>query len=95
MEKRLVRSRTDRMVAGVCSGVAAYLGVDPTWVRAALLILTVFNGFGLVVYLALWLLVPSEGSLSMDGRDQIRENVGEMKIFFDELVQRVRSAIKA
>jgi phage shock protein PspC (stress-responsive transcriptional regulator) len=57
--RRLVRRTDDRMVAGVCSGVADYLGVDPTLVRLAAVVGTVL-GFGtlLLAYLVAWVLMP-------------------------------------
>jgi len=57
--RRLVRRTDDRMVAGVCSGVADYLGVDPTIVRLAVVVGTVL-GFGtlIVAYVLAWLLMP-------------------------------------
>ena len=57
--RRLVRRTDDRMVAGVCSGVADYLGVDPTIVRLAAVVGTVL-GFGtlLIAYLVAWVLMP-------------------------------------
>ena len=57
--RRLVRRTDDRMVAGVCSGVADYLGVDPTIVRLAAVVGTVL-GFGtlLLAYLVAWVLMP-------------------------------------
>lgn len=57
--RRLVRSREDRMVAGVCAGVAAYLGVDVTLVRLLTVLGAVF-GFGSVAiaYLVAWVLLP-------------------------------------
>ena len=59
--KRLVRRRDDRMIAGVCSGVAAYLGVDVTLVRLVTVLGAVF-GFGtfIVAYVVGWLLIPEE-----------------------------------
>jgi phage shock protein PspC (stress-responsive transcriptional regulator) len=52
----------DRMLAGVATGIADYLGVDPTIVRIAIVVLTFFGGAGIAVYLAGWLLIPEEGS---------------------------------
>jgi phage shock protein PspC (stress-responsive transcriptional regulator) len=52
----------DRMLAGVGSGIADYLGVDETLVRIAIVVATFFGGAGIVVYLAGWLLIPEEGS---------------------------------
>lgn len=88
--KRLVRSRNDRMIAGVAGGLAATLNIDPLLVRIVLLALAFLNGFGFMLYLALWLLVPNEDSAAVDAREQVRENVGEMQSAAESLAQRVR-----
>jgi phage shock protein C len=88
--KRLVRSRNDRMIAGVAGGLAATLNIDPLLVRIVLLALAFLNGFGFLLYLVLWLLVPNEDSATVDAREQVRENVGEMQSAAESLVQRVR-----
>ncbi len=55
----LRRSRTDRMLAGVCGGLAESLGVDAALIRIALVALTVFGaGAGVVFYVAAWVLAP-------------------------------------
>ena len=54
----LVRSRDDRVVAGVAGGLGPRLGVDPTAIRLALVVLAVANGFGAAVYLAAWVAMP-------------------------------------
>jgi signal transduction histidine kinase/phage shock protein PspC (stress-responsive transcriptional regulator) len=56
----LRRARSDRVVAGVAAGVARHLGIEPTVVRLAFVVLTFAIGFGVVVYLLLWLLAPVE-----------------------------------
>jgi phage shock protein C len=57
--KRLTRRRDDRMVAGVCSGVADYLGLDPTLVRLLAVVAAVFSGGAVAVaYIAAWILMP-------------------------------------
>ena len=56
--KKLERSR-NQAVAGVCAGIAEYFDIDPTIVRIAYLLLTVFSAFsGVPVYLILWLIMP-------------------------------------
>jgi phage shock protein C len=56
---RLRRSRTDRMLAGVCGGLAESLGVDPVLVRVGMVALTVLGaGAPVVLYAAVWLLAP-------------------------------------
>lgn len=57
----LVRSRDDRVVAGVSAGLAAHLGLPVGAVRIALLILTAFGGAGALLYVWLWATVPLEG----------------------------------
>ena len=59
MEKRLYRSRTDRMISGVCGGIAEYFAIDPTIVRlatAALLLVT--SGAVILVYIVMAIVVP-------------------------------------
>jgi phage shock protein PspC (stress-responsive transcriptional regulator) len=55
----LRRSRTDRMLSGVCGGVAEAFGIDATLVRLGLVALTVLGaGSGALIYIAAWVLVP-------------------------------------
>ena len=58
----LRRSYDDRMLGGVAGGLARYLGVDTMIVRIAFVVLTVFGGAGIPLYLAGLLLIPDEGS---------------------------------
>lgn len=59
--KKLRRSRDDRMVAGVCGGVAKLLGVDAALLRVLLVAATLFGfGAGAILYLAAWILMPEE-----------------------------------
>lgn len=58
--KKLRRSRTDRSIAGVCSGLAKYLDLDTTVLRVLALCLVLFAGMSLWVYIILWLLIPEE-----------------------------------
>ena len=58
MEKRLHRSRTEKMIAGVCGGLAEYFGVDPTLIRVLWVLITLLAGFGVLLYLILWLVMP-------------------------------------
>jgi phage shock protein PspC (stress-responsive transcriptional regulator) len=57
----LRRSRSDRMVAGVCGGIAAMFGIDAALVRIALVAATLLGfGAGAILYLICWLVVPEE-----------------------------------
>jgi phage shock protein C len=58
MQKRLHRSRTEKMIAGVCGGIAEYLNVDPTLVRVLWVFIALLAGSGVLLYLILWIVMP-------------------------------------
>ncbi len=60
--RRLTRTRQDRMLAGVCGGLAKYLFVDPTVVRLVFALATFFTVVfpGILIYLIMWIVVPKE-----------------------------------
>jgi len=62
-QARLMRSESERMIAGVCGGLAAYLEVDPVLVRLAFVVLFLASGLGLVIYAILWLIMPAPSRL--------------------------------
>lgn len=60
-EKRLVRSRHERICCGVAGGIAEYLNVDPALVRIFFVLTTILcGGLGLLLYAILWILMPEE-----------------------------------
>ncbi len=65
MEKRLTKSKSDRMLFGVCSGLGKYFGIDPTFVRLLFVLLALVNGIGIVIYIILAIIMPSEESVQM------------------------------
>ena len=69
-EKLLRRSRTDRILGGVCGGLARYLGVDTVLVRLFFVLFAILAGSGLLVYVLLWILMPVEdGETAPGGRN--------------------------
>ena len=71
----LVRPRDGRIIAGVCAGVADYLGMDVTIVRLVLAVLTIFTaGTGVLAYAAAWALIPEEGHSTSIAEDLIGKN---------------------
>ncbi len=58
--KKMYRSRDEKMIAGVCGGIAEYLGVDPTVVRILFVFLLFLGGNGLFLYLILMFLMPQK-----------------------------------
>lgn len=59
--RRLTRSRRERIVAGVCGGVAEYFSVDANLIRLLLVISCFFGGAGVLLYAGGWILLPEEG----------------------------------
>ena len=58
MGKRLYRSRTDKVIGGVCGGLAEYFDVDPTLVRLLVVLLFLAGGIGVLAYLIAWIVIP-------------------------------------
>lgn len=58
--KRLTKSQSNRVLAGVCGGIAEYIGTDPTLVRLAFVLFACLGGSGLLAYLIAALIIPSE-----------------------------------
>lgn len=56
--RRLYRSRDDRILGGVAAGVGEYFDIDPTLVRLAWLLIVLWGGAGIILYLLAWILVP-------------------------------------
>ena len=73
--KVLVRTRDGRIIAGVCSGLAEYFGLDVTLIRVIVAVLTVFTGgFGALAYLAAWIVIPEEGQKSSIAEDLVNKS---------------------
>jgi phage shock protein C len=73
--KVLVRSRDNRIVAGVCAGFADYLNMDVNLVRLVVALLTLFTvGTGVLAYLIAWAVIPEEGQKTSIAEDLINKN---------------------
>lgn len=65
--KPLRRSRSHRILGGVCGGLADYVGTDPLLMRVIFVLFGILAGSGLLLYLLLWVLIPAEGVESAPG----------------------------
>jgi phage shock protein C len=63
VEKKLYRSEYNRMIAGVCAGIAEYLDIDPTVIRLIWVLFTFFVGSGVLVYIIACLIIPNENEI--------------------------------
>ena len=91
MEKKLFRSRSDRMIWGVCGGLAKYFDIDPTIVRIVAVLLLFANGVGILAYIILAIVVPLENSKTTEPKETIKENLEEIKETASDLGREVRS----
>lgn len=83
--KKLYRSKTDRMIGGVCGGLGAYLGVDPLIFRFLFVVLLFGADFGFLLYLLMWIIVPEEGKTYTQDH-----NFGErVRVMGDDIQQAV------
>ncbi|TAL65266.1 MAG: PspC domain-containing protein [Legionella sp.] len=57
-KKRLYRSRKDRVIAGVCGGLADYFHMDPTWMRLLFVVFFLLGGSAFILYVIMWIIVP-------------------------------------
>jgi len=91
--KKLMRDPDDQIVGGVCSGLAAYFGIeDPIWMRAIIAMLIFGMGVGVGLYIILWIIMPEAKSasdrLAMRGEDINIENIGnEMERGFESFTE--------
>ena len=61
--KRLYRSKTQRILGGVCGGIGEHLDVDPTVIRIVWAVLTLVSvGIGIIAYIIAWILISEEGT---------------------------------
>jgi len=88
-----VRPRSDRLLLGVCAGIAARYDVDVTLVRLAFLLLSLAWGLGVILYLLLWALTPTEGSRpAASMRGMVGRNVRNARLELARSRRRMRSA---
>ena len=93
--KQLFRDTENKYIGGVCSGLGHYLNIDAIWVRLLFILFTIFSGFGIIVYILFWILVPEAATtaqkLSMKGEPVNISNI-EKKI--KESIETVEEKVK-
>lgn len=90
--RRLVRIRQNSTLGGVCTGLGAYLEIDPTLIRLFFILLTFAEGIGVVLYLLLWIFLPAEDRVQVeDLSERIHESAEELASSARRLGQGIRS----
>ncbi len=90
MQPRLMRSEEERLIAGVCGGIAQYLGVDPVFVRLAFLLLIPAGGVGFPLYVILMIIMPSETDAGLTQSEIVEKNLEGFGETITSSVQRSR-----
>ncbi|MFA6423346.1 MAG: PspC domain-containing protein [Patescibacteria group bacterium] len=90
--RKLYRSKTDRVLFGVCGGIGEYLDIDPVIIRLIFVILTIWGGVGILLYIIAIFVIPEElgSGVEKDGKDtkeEIREKVEEFASGIKSAVQ--------
>lgn len=89
----LRRSRRDRVIGGVCGGLAEYLALDPLLVRILFILFGVMTGMGVVAYILLWVIVPAEDATFATRDEMIRQNVEEIRERAQHLGREAQSSL--
>lgn len=78
--RRLYRDMHNKMIGGVCSGIGAYIGIDPTWIRLLFILFAFLYGTTIIVYIFLWIIIPPAmtvtSQMRMNGMQPTMENIG-------------------
>lgn len=91
---RLHRSETDRVVGGVCGGLGEYFNIDSTIIRLIFILITIFGGSGVLIYLILWLVIPSSQTTKFTPEDHIKENAAEMRYRAEKFADNIKGSVK-
>lgn len=78
MTTRITKSKTDRVIDGVCGGLAEYFGIDSLLVRLVFVALIFINGIGIILYIVLMIIMPKAQSIEQSPKETIQENVREI-----------------
>ena len=79
MSKKLSRSEKNKVVGGVAGGLGEYFDIDPTVIRLIFVLITFAGGSGVLIYLILWLIIPSKGNTGDLTEETIKYNATEIK----------------
>ena len=81
MTKKIYRSESDRMIAGICGGIGEYFDIDPTLVRIIFAFI-LLSGSGFILYIILWVVIPSQSQVKNKGDENNQEKNTSIKPFY-------------
>jgi phage shock protein C len=87
---RLCRLEKGSIVGGVSAGLGEYFNIDPSILRLIFVLLTIFGGSGIPIYIVLWIILPKCGKENLDRQSSVHENVQELKEKARSFAQEIR-----
>ncbi len=91
----LYRSQNNRVIAGVCGGLAEYLRMDPLLMRILFIVIGSWTGVGVVAYILMWLFVPVEGATFANRDEMVRQNANELRDRAQDLGRDAQTSLNA
>ena len=76
--RKLYRSEKNRLIAGVCGGLADYFNTDPILVRLIFVLSAFVSGLGIIAYIVLWIMAPRDSSQEVLPKETVKENINEI-----------------
>ncbi len=94
--KILYRSESDRILGGICGGIGEYLDIDPNMVRLFWVLIVLFGGSGIFVYILLWIFLPTESKAKgkYKAEETVKQNLTEIKDKASEVAKDVKDSIE-
>jgi len=91
--RKLYRSEKDRLIAGVCGGLAEYFNTDPILVRLIFVLFAFVSGLGIIAYIVLWIIAPRVSSQELLPKEVVKENIHEIKEKATESGQKIKEYV--
>ena len=94
--RRLSRSRNERLLFGVCGGLAAYFDLDPALMRIGFVLAGLFpptTAFSIIGYIVLAVILPEEDGVELPGRDQVKQNISGLRSDVTQMTESLRSTL--
>ncbi|MCL2027467.1 MAG: PspC domain-containing protein [Bacteroidales bacterium] len=98
--KTLRRSTTNRVLGGVCGGIAEYFNLDPVLIRLIFVITAIFGGAGIILYILAWIIMPEKGNIqdakinSVEDATIVEDAKNEVKNEFDNVINELKNEFK-
>ncbi len=89
---KLYRSRNDKIIAGVCGGIAEHFNVDPLWIRLFAVLLALIDGIGIVLYIIAWILMPENPAQKQGKKTMAESTVAKMTKKSEKKVRKHRGS---